>query len=331
MADGSIAETHLPNASVGLHPTNVAKLNCFRTWKDFVHDNFPWLEHRDHSDGQFQAEVSAYQLGIGSLSTIRANASEVIRTRHLAEASEAGYLKLMWQMSGAVSVEQDGHETVVNAGQATVCDTARPYRIRVGEGSHFAVFMLPYESCPGWEHISRHLCGRSLEECPTTRAALGALMGLASLPHDPADEGNSTVVQAVQLMLSSSLHRAATRQGLASFESQKLSKVQKHIRDHMDDPSLDANDLAGALCMSRRSLYTLFNQYDTTPARMITGMRLDRCREMLVDAKYGRRKITDLAFEVGFGDYATFSRLFKAKFGATPRGYRIRGGSGLKQ
>ena len=74
----------------------------------------------------------------------------MIRTRHLAEASDDGLIKLVWQMAGSMQIEQDQRSSLIERGQATVCDTARPYRIRMSEHSHFAVFMLPYAACPGW-------------------------------------------------------------------------------------------------------------------------------------------------------------------------------------
>ena len=311
------------SAMKAIQPFNTEYLHDFRAWKDFVHDNFPWLEHRNCSDDRFEAEVSTYRVGTGALSTIRTGACEVIRTRHLAEASEAGFLKLIWQMSGQMHIEQDGRSSEINVGQATVCDTARPYRIKLSEHSHFAVFMLPYAACPGWEHISQKICGTHLAEGPTIRAALGALMGVTTLPSDPQDRGNDTVVQAVQWMLSASLHRAASEHGAMAFRNARLSKAQRYIVDHIANPALDVNDLASALCMSRRSLYMLFKEHDLTPARMIHDVRLEQSMRTLGDVSQQHRKITDIAFNLGFSDYATFSRLFKGQYGMTPSEYRL--------
>jgi AraC family transcriptional regulator, positive regulator of tynA and feaB len=322
----AMAERSVAGFSVmqSIQPVNSERVRDFRSWMDFVHDHFPWLEHRNHSDGRFEADVSSYRVGAGALSTIRVGASEVIRTRHLAETSESGSLKLIWQMAGDMRIEQDDRSSVIEVGQATVCDTARPYRIRLSERSNFAVFMLPYSSCPGWEHISQKICGTRLAEGSTIRAALGALMGLTTLPHDPQDGDNDTVVQAVQLMLSASLHRSATERGATAFRNARLSKAQRYIVEHIANPELDANNLAAALGMSRRSLYMLFREHDLTPAKMIHDIRLEKSMRVLADACQLHRKITDIAFDLGFSDYATFSRLFKAHYGITPSEYRLK-------
>ncbi|MGQ0620096.1 MAG: helix-turn-helix domain-containing protein [Panacagrimonas sp.] len=312
------------SASLPLPPLHSEQLRGFGPWKNFVHDNFPWLEFRDHHVGEFRAEVSAYRIGNGSLTTISAGASEVIRTRHLADASETGFIKLLWQMAGEMELEQDRRHCVIGPGQAAVCDTARPYRIRLAASAHFAVLMLPHDACPGWEHISQKICGAQLGEGPTISAALGALMALTSLPQNTGNSGYDTVLQAVQWMLSASLHKAASELGVSVFQNPRLSRAQRHIIEHIGDPRLDANDLAAALCMSRRSLYMLFKEYRLTPAKMIHDIRLEQSRQLLGDATQQHRKITDIALDHGFGDYATFSRLFKAQYGLTPSEYRLK-------
>ncbi len=300
-------------------------LHGFSHWKDFVNSNFPWLEHRNQASGPFEAEVNACSFGSGTLATIKAGASEVIRTRRLADRSETGYLKLLWQLSGNCVVEQDQRSCTVESGQATVCDSTRPYRIRVGDNAHFAVLMLPHAACPGWERISQTLCGQPLGDSATLRAAFGALIAMNGPGFGDRAMVGETVLHAVQSMISSSLHRAASERGVASAGNARLTRAQQHILDHISDPGLDPETLASALCMSRRSMYMLFKDCQLTPSKMIHDLRLERSRQALDDHSRPHRKITDIAFDHGFRYFATFSRLFKAQYGLTPSEYRTRG------
>ena len=291
----------------------------FRIWKDFVHDNFPWLELQNRSSGEFHAEVASRQFGDSVLTSMELGASEVHRTRQLAASAEAGYIKIMAQMSGRLELEQDRRSCLVLPGQVTVCDTARPYCIRIAEASSFAVLMIPYEACPGWEHISQQLCGRLLPETATVRAALAAMAAVGEA--DAA--AHSTVARAAQWMLSTALTRSASVPALSAAQGARLDRAERYIEQNLGNPGLDADSLARALCMSRRALYMLFQQYQLTPARLIQDIRLRRARESLNDPAHQHRKITDLAFDCGFNDYATFSRLFKQQFGLSPRDYRV--------
>ncbi len=61
-----------------------------------------------------------------------------------------------------------------------------------------------------------------------------------------------------------------------------------------------------------------------TVAAAIRRFRLDRCREELEDRRQRARSITEIAFRWGFNDSAHFSRVFKARFGMSPRAVRRR-------
>ncbi len=57
---------------------------------------------------------------------------------------------------------------------------------------------------------------------------------------------------------------------------------------------------------------------------MIHDIRLEQSLQVLGDLRQQHRKITDIAFDHGFSDYATFSRLFKAQYAMTPSEYRLK-------
>lgn len=104
----------------------------------------------------------------------------------------------------------------------------------------------------------------------------------------------------------------------------RLDRAHAVIQRRIDDPALDADALADELRMSRRALYLLFAKAGQTPSRAIRELRLDSCARRLRDPAHDHRKLTDLAYDHGFNDYATFSRLFRAQYGLTPRDFRRR-------
>ena len=50
--------------------------------------------------------------------------------------------------------------------------------------------------------------------------------------------------------------------------------------------------------------------------------RLERCKRDLSDPALMARHVSDIAYAWGFNDLAHFSRIFKQKFGASPREWR---------
>jgi AraC family transcriptional regulator, positive regulator of tynA and feaB len=84
-------------------------ISSLAQWKDYVREHFPWLEISGGSRLKgFGAEVNSLSLGTSALATIRSSETEVHRTRQLAERADAGYVKLMWQLSGSMEIELRG-------------------------------------------------------------------------------------------------------------------------------------------------------------------------------------------------------------------------------
>ena len=59
LAHPAAASGFCASAPLSLQPLHSEQVHGFGPWKDFVHDNFPWLEHRDDSGRAFHAEVGA--------------------------------------------------------------------------------------------------------------------------------------------------------------------------------------------------------------------------------------------------------------------------------
>lgn len=84
--------------------------------------------------------------------------------------------------------------------------------------------------------------------------------------------------------------------------------------------SLALDDLCSALDVPRTSLFAAFRQ-DGGVLSYIRAVRLERAKAALADLER-EEPIGIIAIRLGFCDAAHFSRLFRARFGMTPRDYR---------
>ena len=92
------------------------------------------------------------------------------------------------------------------------------------------------------------------------------------------------------------------------------------LKAHYVDPDFNPDSLASKLNMSPRSLQRKIKALiDLTPVRLIGEYRLKKAEALLKDPEV---HVTDVAFEVGFGDLSHFYRIFKKKHGMNPTGYR---------
>tara|TARA_R110000787_G_scaffold15088_27_gene46531 strand:+ start:2215 stop:3252 length:1038 start_codon:yes stop_codon:yes gene_type:complete len=291
-------------------------------WQDCVNESFPTLEHRRTSKERFSAAVAAQQILDLRLSIIHASQSEVQRPAR-AGSSDDQYIKLMWLFSGTIGVEQKRRSTLLRPGQFTVCDTACSYKVQILGQSKFAVLMVPHHWVETWGDIAGYVCGSVLSNSMSLHALFGATSSLIGLDERGVSEADRTASETTlrQLLTLALVPRLPESDLRTGAKAAQFARAQQIIREKLDDPRFGPGELRESLHMSRRSLYLLFENHQTTPAQSIRKARIRRAAEIMPARALKGRKMIDVAFEVGFEDYATFCRIFKEEMGTSPRSF----------
>jgi AraC-like DNA-binding protein len=85
------------------------------------------------------------------------------------------------------------------------------------------------------------------------------------------------------------------------------------------NPELTPDLVARLLGCSRASLYRVFLGHGESGAAAIWATRLDHARRMLASRTHLGLNVSEIAFRSGFVDQSTFNRMFKRRYGMTPR------------
>jgi AraC-like DNA-binding protein len=125
------------------------------------------------------------------------------------------------------------------------------------------------------------------------------LIVLAATPHQPVGESNSSAVAAAHLQ--------------AIFD---------HIASHFSDPELSLSKVAQTMRISTRYLQRLLKISGTSFTAHVTELRLNHAFALLTAQGKGDVRICDIALQAGFSDVSHFNRLFRSRFGETPKGVR---------
>ena len=98
-----------------------------------------------------------------------------------------------------------------------------------------------------------------------------------------------------------------------------LNKVKAVVEKHLSDEDFDVETLSREVGMSRmnvhRKLKALTNQ---SASQFIRSMRLQRAMELL---KQNAGTVAEIAYQVGFGSQAYFTKCFHEQFGCAPKEY----------
>jgi AraC-like DNA-binding protein len=166
--------------------------------------------------------------------------------------------------------------------------------------------------------VDRHIARRhTTSDVPLLFALMRQLATLhpgsgARLPHI-----EQLAMDAVRLCWPT--HPITRREPMALWER----RVRRHVDRNLDDHELSAASIARQYGVSTRFVHMVFTRTGETAGSYILERRLAAAARDLRSAAAAR--ITDIAFNAGFADLSHFSRVFRRRFGLSPRDYRRKG------
>jgi len=272
-----------------------------RHWRDVIADAYFPLDLTFRDTERFDGRLEAWTFGPVSLSRLTSDPlCYVRRRRHLANESGEHYLVTVPALSD-VHFAQSGRAVRCRPGGFILERSNEPYEFSHDDRNDLWVLKVPYAA----------LAGRTL--LPDRFGSLSA------------DARGALGQQLVDLMALAVKEDDRTLTSSASpIRDAHLSRVEAYVRRNLADPGLDPERIAGACGISVRYLHDLVGETGRSVGAWIREERLDACRAMLADPTC-RMGVAEIAYAWGFTDQAQFSRLFKARYGTTPRDFRRAG------
>ncbi len=97
---------------------------------------------------------------------------------------------------------------------------------------------------------------------------------------------------------------------------QLLAYLEEHL---FDTDAMSASACARAIGISERYLYKQFSKRGQYFSKMVLERRLDAAQLLLKSVAFKAHSIASVAYQCGFKDPAHFSRLFRQRYGMSPR------------
>ncbi|MGJ5830165.1 helix-turn-helix domain-containing protein [Streptomyces ossamyceticus] len=277
----------------------------------------------------FHGTAATGRVGALRLSALSAGPLRVRRTESSAARHEEDFYKLALQVSGSVVIEQDGVRSRLTPGDLALCDTSRAYGFTYESPFSTVLVLVPRPLIPLRPETLRAVTGRRMAPDQGVGAVVAPF--LRSLTEQSAHCAGPEVsrladgaVSLVTALLCERLNRAAP----VAPHLATMLRIRDYIERHLADPDLTPDVIAGAHGISRRYLFKLFAEEETTVAGWIRTRRLERCARDLADPATRDQPVAAIAARWGLLDGRHFARVFKAVYGETPRDYRRRAGRG---
>jgi AraC-like DNA-binding protein len=294
-------------------------------WQDIVCDTFVGLDCRSDMRDGFWGSVSQSAIGPVTCTQVDSCAQQVLRTpSRIARASE-DFVLVTLGTSGVNGVFQDGREAVVSAGQFVIYDTTRPYELRFDDAFSQTIFQMPrkllQQRIGSFDALTATtFCG----DRPLERLAYEFLLSISkTIDHVDAATATRLLDQGLDLVAMAFAERMRQRSpDQSSHRSALLYRLKNYILAHLRDPELSMPRAAAAIGISPRYASDLMAVEQTSFRSYVQLQRLERCKRDLSDPAQMARHVSDIAFAWGFNDLAHFSRIFKQRFGTSPREWR---------
>lgn len=260
----------------------------------------------------------------------RGTAMRFQRTRPLAAMSN-GHIGFVINGDDGSPLSQGNREVSLKCGDGCLIFTDKPGMIA---GPAHAGLLLPRDALTSRvrnvESLSAHRIAAGTDALRLLTGYLGAL--------PPKLAAASTDLQRVLVdhiydlaSLAINPDRPADEYSLSATASARLAIALTYLETHFAFPGLTITTVAADQGISPRYLQRLIESTGATFSERLTELRLQHARSLLSDARRGQRRIADVALRCGFSDPSYFNRIFRRRFGETPRDMRSRAGTTPRQ
>lgn len=226
-------------------------------------------------------------------------------------------------MAGESVATQGRREVRLRAGDAIlVGDAAGPFSLARPERVHFVGIRAPRRA------IVPLIAGSdsgALRLIPRGTEAVALITRYVEAALDAGVPTSTELGRAVAMHLHDlvALSAGATRDRALITQARgvraaRLTAIKADISSNLLDETLSVTAVAARHGVTPRYVHKLFEGEGLTYTQFVLQHRLDRALRMLRDPRLADRRISAIAYDVGFGDLSYFNRAFRRRYDATP-------------
>ncbi len=306
--------------SLDLH--HVVRDQRERFWRQSAPQIFPGLSVRDMRDNPSRGFIHGRAIGPGEIWNILSPPAEVTYKPRGRMDHSAQWLSVMLQLQGSTRAWQNGRLCELKPQDLCIIDGQHPFELEVSGGFSRLMFLrVPRAlALARHPHVERHTAQAFDPNESGVQLLRTMLLGLLEFaPTLRAEQGAVAITGAVQLLGLPRIVRETGAHDLTWRARAALAFIDAELSDH----SLTATRVAAAQGISRRRLdQIVLATLGTSVTAQIWQRRLHQAAADLRDPRLATRSITQIAFSVGFGSTAHFTRAFKRHYHCTPQQWR---------
>jgi len=272
------------------------------------------------------ASLDCVQFASSKIALLSSNAVQMERSLHHISNCRQRRFVFQVQLQGQSALVFDGQTKMLNTGDAILCDTAKPFVQIFEVDSVTLLFIAEVQQMKQHVASPEARVGQVIAGDASMVSALSALLLSLHKSMQTAPTADEIAIRLerniLDLLATSLLATTQSKSAESAIVTVRRSQVRNFIEANLKDPTLSVGSIAKTFRISPRYLHILFAQEGETVGEYIRRRRMDECHRRLEDPNWRHRSITELAYGWGFNSTTHFARVFKERYGVTPREHR---------
>lgn len=287
----------------------------FGAWRSVLEVLFEFGPPRRTSSISFGASLVVHHFGTFLLCRSRAFGGRYRRSRHRL-VDDLDHIVVSCLLSGGIALAHPAAKRL-RPGDIAILDLSAPFTFAASEADALHLIMprwaLP-ASIADQHPASPRILSRGSAMGIIVRGMLEALAAAALR----LAGGETLALSGVIPELLASCLASTAAPPHAGTRGSIGQRLRRHIEENLHRDDLTPLTIARELGVSRTQLYRQFEKVGGVRS-YIRRRRLRRSLIALCDPRHLDRRIGEIAYDAGFADEAHFSRLFRQRFGVSPR------------
>jgi AraC-like DNA-binding protein len=294
-------------------------------WRDLLAEEVKWPVALSNFDNDnFEARMDVLRNGPFCFRShwihpVIANRSEA----HLSSVREPAFF-LSLQTRGRLVMSQYGLVTTLGAGDMVLTDCAAPGCLRYEQPTHSLVLRIPRDILAERIPSPERLCNMPMARMGFATVIKEMMLSIWHEGINGMDEDLGVRSSNLLIDLIATSYAASTNLDIpeSAISTARMVQIKRHIEINLRDPDLTPSSIAQEFRMSQRYLRKLFSANAESVSRHIQNRRLEECASQLAHSLWRGHTITEIAFAWGFNSSAHFTKLFRSRYGMSPKQYR---------
>ncbi|CAM4346412.1 helix-turn-helix domain-containing protein [Comamonas aquatilis] len=317
----------MSHAAPAYQMTEMQGAQAVGAWQQWMSSLYG-LESDIYGDTHFAARLGTFELGRVGMTKIEAGRHRVRRTSDSMASRSTDFLKIVAPWQGCATVRQKGREARARSGQWLIYDSTQEYEVLNPEWSEHLIVTLPKSRFEDHGHAIDALMGSYVGGAQgVSRIALDVMRGTFAECQAMGEGLTQHVTDALVQLIELSLLDACGRTAILTPAELLKSRIKTYVRQHLRDPGLTVEAMAGALNCSKRHLYNAFADEALSISQFVWAERVALFQRELAQPGQQHCTLTELALACGFASGAHLSRTFKQHTGLTPAQFRASQGA----